>query len=436
MLYFTGFYSALQFTRCDLVRRIRYPYLEGSNFEQLQEVPSDSSVSLCQGSLLGIEPAAAFLILRIVTILSRRIGAMNRILGATALGLALATSGFVAAHASVPLPVIQQASGLPTLAPVLKKIMPAVVSIAIKTRAPEAATQQRKGRDAKPAAVDQQARAAGSGVVIDANQGLIITNNHVIDRADEITVQLADGRELTAKLVGGDPDTDIAVIRIPAENLTAINVGDSDQVEVGDFVLAIGNPFLIGQTVTSGIVSGLNRTNVGIEQYENFIQTDAAIYPGNSGGALVNLRGDLIGINTAFIGATNSNPGMGFAIPINMARVVADRIVETGDVRRGKLGITFEDPTPALVREFKFSVAPTTPIITKVDPGSPADAAGLKAGDVVTDLAGTPLRDTSQLRSRLGLLWVGESAELTVIRNGKPTVIRATIADPQRSKSK
>jgi Do/DeqQ family serine protease len=361
---------------------------------------------------------------------------MNQILGAAALSLALATSGLVPANASVPLPVIQQASGMPTLAPVLKKITPAVVSIAIKSRPPEANTQQRKTRDAKPAAIDQQVRAAGSGVVIDASQGLIITNNHVIDRAEEITVQLADGRELTAKLVGGDPDTDVAVIKIPAENLTAIAVGDSDQVEVGDFVLAIGNPFLIGQTVTSGIVSGLNRTNVGIEQYENFIQTDAAIYPGNSGGALVNLRGDLIGINTAFIGATNSNPGMGFAIPINMARIVADHIMETGDSRRGKLGITFEDSSPALVREFKLAAAPSTPIITKIDPGSPADLAGLKAGDVVTDLAGTPVRDTAQLRNRLGLLWVGDAAELTVLRSGKPTVIRATIVDQQRGKAK
>jgi len=361
---------------------------------------------------------------------------MNRIYRAAALGLALATSGFVTANASVPLPVVQQASGIPTLAPVLKKITPAVVGISIKSRAPDGNAQQRKPRDAKPAAVDQQVRAAGSGVIIDASQGLVITNNHVIDRADEITVQLADGRELAARLVGGDPDTDVAVIKIPADKLTAIPIGNSDQIEVGDFVLAIGNPFLIGQTVTSGIVSGLNRTNVGIEQYENFIQTDAAIYPGNSGGALVNLRGDLIGINTAFVGATNSNPGMGFAIPINMARVVTDRIVETGDVRRGKLGITFEDPTPAVVREFKFAAAPTTPIIVKVDPGSPADLAGLKVGDVVTDLAGLPVRDTSHLRSRLGLLWLGDAAELTVIRNGKPAVIRATITDPQAQRAK
>jgi len=357
---------------------------------------------------------------------------MNRILGATALGLALATGGTVVANASVPLPVIEQASGMPTLAPILKKITPAVVSIAVKGHAPEA--QQRKGRDARhvePAA-DHQVRAAGSGVVIDARQGLIITNHHVIDRADEITVTLSDGREVQAKLIGGDPDTDVAVIKITAENLTAIAIGDSDRIEVGDFVLAIGNPFLIGQTVTSGIISGLHRTNVGLEEYENFIQTDAAIYPGNSGGALVNLHGDLIGINTAFIGSTNSNPGMGFAIPVNMARVVADRILETGDVRRGKLGITFEDSSPAVVREFHFAAAPTTPIITKVDAGSPADRAGLKAGDVIADLGGTPVHDTSDLRTRLGLLWVGDTAEFTVTRDGKPTVLRAVIADQQR----
>jgi S1-C subfamily serine protease len=359
---------------------------------------------------------------------------MNRFYLATGLGLALAATGWVAANASVPLPAVQQASGIPTLAPVLRKITPAVVGIFIKSRTADGNAQQRKQRDAKPVAADQQARAAGSGVIIDAAQGVVITNNHVIDHAEEITVQLADGRELAAKLVGDDPDTDIAVIKVRAENLVAIPIGNSDQIEVGDFVLAIGNPFLIGQTVTSGIVSGLNRTNVGLEQYEDFIQTDAAIYPGNSGGALVNLRGELIGINTAFVGTASSNPGMGFAIPITMARVVTDRILETGDVRRGKLGITFEDPTPALVRELKFAATPAAPIITKVDPGSPADLAGLKVGDVVTGVTGTPVRDTSHLRTRLGLFWVGDTAELTVTRNGKPTVIRATITDPQRGK--
>jgi serine protease Do/serine protease DegQ len=365
---------------------------------------------------------------------------MSRIIATALLGLAVAAAtGISGVKASVPLPLGEQAAGAPTLAPVLKKIAPAVVGIAIKSHAaPESAASQKKAREAKrnDQSADQQLRPAGSGVVIDARQGLILTNNHVIDHADEITVTLGDGRELTAKLVGGDPDTDIAVIKVPADNLTAITMGNSDVIEVGDFVLAIGNPFMIGQTVTSGIVSGLHRNNVGIEQYENFIQTDAAIYPGNSGGALVNLRGELIGINTAFIGASNTNPGMGFAIPIGMARVVADHILESGDVRRGRLGITFEDPTPALAREFKLAATQATtqtlPVITKVDAGTPAELAGVKAGDVVTELGGTPVRDTADLRTRLGLLWVGDTAEFTLARDGKPVVIRATIADKEQ----
>jgi S1-C subfamily serine protease len=365
---------------------------------------------------------------------------MSRIIATALLGLAVAAAtGISGVKASVPLPLGEQAAGAPTLAPVLKKIAPAVVGIAIKSHAaPESAASQKKAREAKrnDQSADQQLRPAGSGVVIDARQGLILTNNHVIDHADEITVTLGDGRELTAKLVGGDPDTDIAVIKVPADNLTAITMGNSDVIEVGDFVLAIGNPFMIGQTVTSGIVSGLHRNNVGIEQYENFIQTDAAIYPGNSGGALVNLRGELIGINTAFIGASNTNPGMGFAIPIGMARVVADHILESGDVRRGRLGITFEDPTPALAREFKLAATQATtqtlPVITKVDAGTPAELAGVKVGDVVTELGGTPVRDTADLRTRLGLLWVGDTAEFALARDGKPVVIRATIADKEQ----
>src|SRR5262249_15152504 len=219
---------------------------------------------------------------------------------------------------------------------------------------------------------DRQIKAAGSGVIIDAEKGLIFTNNHVINGADDIIVTFADGREASAKRVGSDPSTDVAVIKVQAENLTALSIGDSDGLEVGDFVLAIGNPHRIGQTVTSGIISGLHRTNVGIEKYEDFIQTDAAIYPGNSGGALVNLRGELIGINTAFIGAT-SNPGMGFAIPINMVRFIADQLLKYGEVRRGRLGITFDDPTPARIRSLKLSAPVTAPVIVKVDKGSPAE---------------------------------------------------------------
>jgi len=323
-------------------------------------------------------------------------------------------------YASVPLPTIAQA-GVQTVAPVLKKITPAIISIAIKGQSADGA----KKRDI---------RSTGSGVVFDANQGFIITNNHVIDRADEITVTLADGRNLPAKRVGGDADTDIAVIKVDPDKLTAISMGDSDQLEVGDFVLAIGNPLQLGQTVTSGIVSGLRRSNVGIERYEDFIQTDAAIYPGNSGGALVNLRGELVGINTAFVGASNSNPGVGFAIPINMARSVADQILEFGEVRRGSLGITIDDSTPSVLRELKLPVSTAVgAVIVKVDGGSAGARAGLKSGDVVTELGKTAIRDSADLRNRMALLRVGEVAELSVMRDGKPVAIRATIAADQRT---
>ena len=329
---------------------------------------------------------------------------MKPIMG-VALLIALAAAYPVVSHAGVPLPVVEQAAGNTSLAPILKKVTPAVVSISIRSRqAADAGTPPKKGVRRAETTPDRQGHAAGSGVVLDASQGLIVTNNHVIDHADDITVTLADHRELPAKLVGGDPETDIAVLKIAADNLTAIPMGDSSEVEVGDFVLAVGNPLQIGQTVTSGIVSGLHRNNLGIETYENFIQTDAAIYPGDSGGALVDLRGDLIGVDTAFIGTGNITPGMGFAIPIDMVRVVADRIVESGDLRRGRLGIGFEDPTPALVRDLKLplSAAQTTPVITKVDPGSAAQRAGIKVGDIVTEFDGQPVRNTNDLHVRLG----------------------------------
>jgi serine protease DegQ len=357
--------------------------------------------------------------------MNRLIAAIAGVAGAS--GLALC-GGVPSAHASVPLPVVAQI-GVPTLAPVLKKITPAIISIAIKGHVTEGA----KKRDI---------RSTGSGVVFDASQGLIITNNHVIDHADEITVTLADGRNVPAKRVGGDADADVAVIKIEPDSLTAISIGDSDQLEVGDFVLAIGNPLQLGQTVTSGIVSGLRRNNVGIEQYEDFIQTDAAIYPGNSGGALVNLRGELVGINTAFVGASNTNPGVGFAIPINMARNIADQILEFGEVRRGSLGITIDDPTPSVFRELKMPVstaaAPVGAVIVKVDGGSAGARAGLKSGDVVTDIGKTAVRDSADLRNRMALLRIGEVAELSVMRDGKPVIIRATMtaADQPRGRAK
>jgi S1-C subfamily serine protease len=243
----------------------------------------------------------------------------------------------------VPLPLLQQATGASSLAPLLKQITPAVVGIAVKGGVNAATSSAQKGQRAqrptgtRDLGADRQLRPTGSGVVIDAAEGIILTNAHVIAGAAEIAVAVADGRELQAELVGSDARTDVAVIRVREKMPQAIPMGNSDRLEVGDFVLAIGNPFVVGQTVTSGIVSALHRSKLGIEEYEDFIQTDAAIYPGNAGGALVNLRGELIGINTAFLGAGNTNPGMGFAIPISVVRPVADQMLKGSEVRRGQL---------------------------------------------------------------------------------------------------
>jgi S1-C subfamily serine protease len=280
-----------------------------------------------------------------------------RLLCLVTLGLAIA-AGEISASAGVSLPILERTSGASSLAPLLKQITPGVVSISIATKGgANSATNSSlsKGQRAQRAATridlpaDRQMRTTGSGVVIDPNEGIILTNAHVIDGADEITVAFADGRELQAKRVGSDAATDVAVIRVQAPALAAIPIGNSDQLEVGDFVLAIGSPFQIGQTVTCGIISGLHRNKLGLRQHEDFIQTDAAIYPGNAGGALVNLRGELVGINTAFLNAGNTHPGMGFAIPINIVRTIADQIMKHGEVRRGPLGITFNEPTPALI---------------------------------------------------------------------------------------
>jgi S1-C subfamily serine protease len=344
---------------------------------------------------------------------------MIRIFGALALSFATAAGLCGAVYAEVPAPVAGFASGTITLAPVLKKITPAVVSIEIKGRITRETGRKR---------ATQELRGAGSGVVYDAQHGYIVTNNHVIDHADEITVTLTDGRIFKAKRVGADPDFDVAVIKVPADNLTAIPFADSRELQVGDFVLAIGYPMQIGQSVTSGIVSGLHRTNIGVEQYENFIQTDAAVYPGNSGGALVNLQGDLVGINTAFIGATTSNPGMGFAIPVNMARTIADQILEFGDVHRGSIGITTDDPAPAANGE--APPAPSGAVITKVEAGSAAEHAGLKAGDVVTEIGDRQVINSAFLRNRLALLRVGEAADITVLRDGKSMMLRPMVTAP------
>jgi serine protease DegQ len=347
---------------------------------------------------------------------------MRRVLAAIVLGLASTTAGLAAFADAAP--VTLPMSGTPSLAPILKKITPAVVSIETKGHTAQRSKTKKLGT--------REIANSGSGVVYDARQGFIVTNSHVIEHAVEITVTVADGRTLKAKRIGADPDFDLAVISVQAENLSSIPFGDSRQLEVGDFVLAVGYPTNIGQSVTSGIVSGLHRTNIGIQRFENFIQTDAAIYPGNSGGALVDLQGNLVGINTAFIRTTGTNPGMGFAIPVNTARIIADQIVEFGDIRRGSLGITIDDPTPNVIREVKISAPPGGAVIIKVAPASLAARAGLKSGDVVTSLGNRAVLGSAFLRNRLALLRVGEVADLTVLRDGKPLKIQVTVGEREQ----
>jgi len=345
---------------------------------------------------------------------------MYRIVGAIALSFGLIAQGIAAddgtTTAFAPDP-------LPTLAPILKRITPAVVKVEVKGRAAVANNSRRRET--------REIHEIGSGVVYDPTQGMIVTNHHVIEHAGEITVTLTDGRIFRAKRVGSDPDFDLALLKVDTEQLPSIPFGDSSQLEVGDIVLAIGYPMNMEQSVTSGIVGGLHRTNIGLEQHENFIQTDAAVYPGNSGGALVNVKGELVGINTAFISSTNTNPGVGFAIPVNMSRIIASQILQFGDIRRGTLGVTIEDPAPAVIRDMKLEGPQPRAVITRVDPGSAGERAGLKAGDVVTKLGDVAVRNAPFLRTRIALLRIGETATLEILRDGKPMTIRAVVAERQ-----
>ncbi len=356
-----------------------------------------------------------------------------RCLGTLVLAAALAAGFAPPAAAAQPLPEIA-GKGLPTLAPLIAQVTPAVVNISIKSRSP--AEDNPLLRDPffrrffnMPDRPPQE-MAAGSGVIVDARQGLVITNHHVIKNAAQVIVTLKDRRQLPATIVGADPATDIAVLKIDAPNLTAMKLGDSDQLNVGDFVVAIGNPFGLGQTVTSGIVSALGRSGLNIEGYEDFIQTDASINPGNSGGALINLRGELIGINTAIIGPSGASVGIGFAVPVNMARGVMTQLVRFGEVRRGRLGIDFEDLAPDAAVALKLPTADGA-LISTVQPDSPAAKAGLRRGDVVLAFNGRPVRSGPDLRNRLGLTPVGDTIELTVFRDGNKLTVKLQIAPPQ-----
>ena len=333
--------------------------------------------------------------------------------------------------------VDSQGRQLPSLAPMLEKVTPAVVNIATHARISQrdspllsdpffrfffGVPERRTQRKAQP-------HSLGSGVIVDAKKGLVITNHHVIDKAGQISVTLSDGRTLSAELIGDDPESDVAVLRIPADKLTAMPFADSDLLRVGDFVVAIGNPFGLGQTVTSGIVSALSRSGLGIEGYEDFIQTDASINPGNSGGALVSLDGKLIGMNTAIIAPGGGNVGIGFAIPVNMVHKIMNQLVMYGEVRRGRLGIAVQQLTPDLAQAFGFrGDEEGGVVITQVETDSPASLAGLEVGDIVIKIDGRRVDDVTDLRNILGLIRVNEEVQLSVLRNGKRKTMTAVIA--------
>jgi Do/DeqQ family serine protease len=276
----------------------------------------------------------------------------------------------------------------------------------------------------------QRASSLGSGVIVSAN-GFVLTNHHVVEAADEIEVALADGKKLLAKVVGNDPETDLAVLRVSADNLPAITFGSSDALKVGDVVLAIGNPFGVGQTVTGGIVSALGRTGLGINTFENFIQTDAPINPGNSGGALIDAGGNLVGINTAIFSRSGGSMGIGFAIPVSTAQVVLEQIVKTGAVTRGWIGVEVQEISPALAESFKLG-AQRGALIAGVLRGGPADKAGVKPGDVLVEVQGTPVADPTAMLNLIAALPPGSAAKMKLKRQGQD--VEATINVGRRPK--
>ena len=355
----------------------------------------------------------------------------------------LLTLCFAAVIGSAPA-VAQQAAlvpSQPTLAPLVEKVAPAVVNISVLSRSPVQDNPllrdpffRRFFELPDPDKIPPQ-MSAGSGVIVDVGKGYVITNHHVVDKATEIVVTLRDRRQFKAKLIGSDSATDIALVQIEADRLTQLPLADSDKVRVGDYALAIGNPFGLGQTVTMGIVSALGRSGINAEGYEDFIQTDASINPGNSGGALVSLSGELIGINTAIIAPSGGNVGIGFAVSSNMARSVMDQLIRYGEVQRGRLGFVVQDITPDIAKAIGVPATAEGAVVVQVEPGSAADKAGVKAGDVVTALGGRPVLGASDLRNRIGLTRVGEDVELKVLRNGAERRLRARVerssASPQ-----
>jgi len=356
------------------------------------------------------------------------------LLALTVLSLSL-SSIITPMQATAALPFAVDGEQLPSLAPMLEKVTPAVVSISVEGTqvsrqqipdqfrfffGPDFPTEQLQERPF---------RGLGSGVIIDAKKGHIVTNYHVINGAEKIRVKLRDGREYDAELVGGDQMSDVALLKLEeAKNLTQIKIADSDKLRVGDFTVAIGNPFGLGQTVTSGIVSALGRSGLNIENFENFIQTDAAINSGNSGGALVNLNGELIGINTAILGPNGGNVGIGFAIPSNMMTNLTTQILEFGEVKRGMLGVQGGEITSELAEALGYESSKGA-FVSQVVPESAADKAGLEAGDVIVSVNGKAINSFSELRAKVATLGAGKEVKLGVVRDGKKRSFDVTLGE-------
>ena len=359
----------------------------------------------------------------------------KRVLSVIALSLGLSLATLPNAYAAFPFLPTDNTQQQPSLAPMLETVLPSVVSIKV-----EGTTQMKNNMPEEfrrffgyPDNQSRQFSGLGSGVIIDAEKGYIVTNNHVIDNADKITVELNDGREYQAKLIGKDPQSDIALLKIDdAKKLTAIKLADSDKIRVGDYVVAIGNPFGIGQTVTSGIISALARSGLSMNGFENFIQTDASINQGNSGGALVNLNGELVGINTAIIAPSGGNVGIGFAIPSNMVNNLTSQIIEYGEVKRGVLGIKGNELTSDIAKAFDLEVQKGA-FVSEVMDDSAAKDAGIKSGDVIISMDGKPVDSFAELRAKIATTGAGRTVKLGLIRDGKEISVEVKLKNGNES---
>jgi len=350
-----------------------------------------------------------------------------------------ATLLMLAAGALAALPAFVDGQAIPSLAPLVKRVAPAVVNIrvsqTVENRSPYGDEMFRRffGFPEVPGGAREVA-SAGSGVIVDAENGYILTNHHVVAGADTIQISLLNDATLDAEVVGSDAATDIAVIKVDPDNLTELPIGESDQVEVGDFVIAIGNPFGLGHTVTSGIVSALGRTGISRDGYEDFIQTDASINPGNSGGALVNMRGELVGINSAIVSRTGGNVGIGFAVPSEIARSIMRQILDFGEVRRGLLGVSIQTIDAESAKALGAEVD-SGALVSAIEPDSAAEEAGLLVDDIIVRVDEKKISNSSELRNAIGLKGSGEEVDIEYVRNGKSRNASATLGQRQMSQS-